>query len=240
MIKTRLLALSAVLSMATGSLFADVAPAAAPGALPVLVVQEVQTKDTDAYVAAIAKINALVKARIGVEHYRHVWEGDFAGSSSHGIFVVSSFASAAELYQDQDKLKNYPELDVILAQLKDQRHLGSSTLYKGIRNEGVYDGGVVYNTGIVCTDEPAYLKDLDALRAIFDAAGFKDAKLNLYRAIVGREKTTHLVVIAFPTGERLGEFLDALHDKGLLTDWNMEAAKVRTSISNGSYHEITK
>jgi hypothetical protein len=240
MIKTRLLALSAILSMATGSMFADAAPAAAPGALPVLVVQEVQTKDADAYVASIAKINALVKARIGVEHYRHVWEGDFAGSSSHALFVVSAFASATELYQDQDKLKNYPEMDVILAQIKDQRHLGDSTLYKGIRNEGVYDGGVVYNTGIAVTDEPAYLKDLDALRAIFDSSGFKDAKLNLYRAILGREKATHLVVIAFPTAVRLGEFLDALHDKGLLNDWNVEAAKARTSLTNGSYHEITK
>lgn len=236
--KKRLLALSAVLSMAACSLFAQTAPA--PGALPVLVVQDVQTRDPDAYVAMIAKINALVKARIGVEHYRHVWEGDFAGANSHVLFVVSTFASAAELYRDQDKLKNYPEMDVLLAQLKDMRHLGTSVLYKGIRNEGVYDGGVVYNTGIICSDEAAYLKALDGLKAIIDGAGFKDAKLNLYRAIAGREKETHLVVISFPTGVRLGEFFDALHDKGLLHDWNVEAAKIRTSVANGTYHEITK
>jgi hypothetical protein len=225
--------------MAAGSLFADAAPAA-PAANPVLVVQEVQTKNTDAYVAMIAKINALVKARIGVDTYRHVWEGDFAGSSSHALFVVSAFASAAELYQDQAKLKNYPEMDVLLAQLQDQRHLGASVLYKGIRNEGVYDGGVVYNTGVTCGNEPAYLKALDGLKAIIDASGFKDAKLNLYRAIAGREKETHLVVIAFPTPVRLGEFLDAIHDKGLLVQWNADAAQIRTVVANGTYHEITK
>ena len=232
MIKKRLLALSAAFSMAVGTLLAD--------GNPVLVVQEVQAKDSDAYVAMIAKINALAKARVGVDHYRHVWEGDFAGSSSHDLFVVSSFASAAEVYQTADKLKNYPEMDVLLAQLKDQRHLGPSTLYKGIRNDGVYEGGAVYNTGIVCTDEAAYLKALDGLKAILDANGFKDAKVNCYRAVAGREKTTHLVVISLPTGLRIGELFDALYDKGILNEWNVEAAKIRTVDSNGTYREITK
>lgn len=230
--KKKLLGLSAVFAMAVSTLLAD--------ANPVLVVQEVGAKDTEAYVAMIAKINALVKARIGVEHFRHVWEGDFAGANSHALFVVSTFASAAEMYQDQDKLKNYPEMDVLLAQLKDQRHLGPSELYKGIRNEGVYEGGAVLDTDIALTDEPAYLKALDGLRAILDANNFKDVKINLYRGIAGREKATHLVVISVASGVRLGELLDAIHDKGILNEWNAEAAKIRASLSNGTYHEITK
>lgn len=228
----RLLGLSAVLAMAVGSLIADPVPA--------LTVQEVGTKDADAYVAVIAKINALVKARTGVETYRHVWEGDFAGESSHNLFVVTSYPSAAAVYQMQDKLKNYPELDLLLEQLKGMRHLGPSTLYKAARNDGVYPGGAVFNTGIVCTDEAAYLKDLDDLKAIFDANGFKDAKISLFRAVSGRTKDTHLVVISLPTQLRTAELLDALSDQALLKDWYVTAAKVRTSMANGTYHEITK
>ena len=228
----RLLALSAVLAMAVGSLLADPVPA--------LVVQEVKAKDTEAYVAMIAKINALVKARTGVDTYRHVWEGDFAGEESHDLFIVSGFPSAAAIYEMQDKLKNYPEMDLLLQQLKDTRHLGPSTLYKTVRYDGVYPGGGVFNTDIVCTDEAGYLKTLDDLKAIFDANGFKDAHINLYRAISGRTNATHLVVISLPSQLRVAELLDALSDKALLKDWYVSAAKFRTSLSNGTYHEITK
>jgi hypothetical protein len=230
--KKKLLTLPAILAMAAGSLFADTKPA--------VFVQEVAANDTEAYVAMITKINALVKARTGIEHFRHVWEGDFAGDNSHGIFVVSTFASAAEIYQVRDKLKNYPEMDVLLEQLKGTRKLGSSELYKAVRNDGVYEGGAVFNTSITCTDEPAYLKDLDDLKAIFDANGFKDSKINLYREVAGRTKSTHLVVISLPTESRVAELLDALSDQDLLKDWYVTAAKVRTTLGNGTYHEITK
>jgi hypothetical protein len=36
-------------------------------------VQVVQTDDSDAYVDAITKVDALVKARTGIEKLRHVW-----------------------------------------------------------------------------------------------------------------------------------------------------------------------
>ena len=218
--------------MAVGSLLADATPA--------LVVQKVDAKDTEAYVAMITKINALVKARLGIEHYRHVWEGDFAGENSHGIFVVTSFPSVAAAYQSADKLKNYPEMDELLKQLKDMRHLGSSVLYKAVRNDGVYEGGAVYNTNISCSDEAAYLKALDGLKAIMDANGFKDVKVNLYRVVAGRSTSTHLVVISLPTEMRVGELLDAIVDQALLKDWNEMAAKIRTVVGNGTYHEITK
>ena len=222
----------AVFMMAVGTLLADTAPA--------LVVQLVQTTDSDAYVQAIAKVNALVKARTGIEKLRHVWLGDFAGDSSHGIFVVSEFPSAAAIYATQDKLKNYPEMDAQLARLKGLRHLGPSYLYKAVRYEGNYEGGAVFNTSIKCTDEAAYLKALDGLKAILVANGFKDAKVNLWRIASGMTESTHLVVIAFPTQTRVGELWDSLSDKNLLADWYVGAAKVRTSLQNGSYNEITK
>ncbi len=218
--------------MAVGTLLADTKPA--------LVVQVVQTDDSDAYVAAITKVNALVKARTGIEKLRHVWLGDFAGDSSHGIFVVSEFPSAAAIYTTQDKLKNYPEMDALLTRLKGMRHLGPSYLYKAVRYEGSYEGGAVFNTSIKCTDEAAYLKALDGLKAILVANGFQDAKVNLWRIVSGRSEATHLVVIALPSQARVGELWDSLADKDLLADWNVGAAKLRTTLHNGSYNEITK
>lgn len=218
--------------MAVGTLLADTKPA--------MVVQVVQTDDSDAYVAAITKVNALAKARTGIEKLRHVWLGDFAGDNSHGIFVVSEFPSAAAIYATQDKLKDYPEMDAQMARLKGMRHLGASYLYKAVRYEGGYEGGAVYNTSIKCTDEAAYLKALDGLKAILVENGFKDAKVNLWRIVSGRSESTHLVVIAFPSQARVGELWDSLSDKDLLADWNVGAAKLRTTLHNGSYHEITK
>ena len=222
----------AVFMMAVGTLLADTAPA--------FVVQVVQTDDSDAYVQAITKVNALVKARTGIEKLRHVWMGDFAGENSHGIFVVSEFPSAAAVYTTQDKLKDYPEMAALLAQLKGLRRRGPSYLYKAVRYEGNYEGGAVFNTSIKCTDEAAYLKALDGLKAILVANGFKDAKVNLWRIASGMTESTHLVVIAFPSQTRVGELWDSLTDKNLLADWYVGAAKVRTSLQNGSYNEITK
>ena len=224
--------LPAVFLLTAGMLLADTKPA--------LVVQVVQTEDSAAYVAAITKINALVKARTGIEKLRHVWEGDFAGESSHGIFVVSEFPSAAAIYAAQDKTKDYPEMDAMLAQLKGMRHLGPSFLYKAIRYEGVYEGGAVFNTNLKTTDEAGYAKALDGLKAILVANGFKEAKVNLWRIISGRTEATHLVVLSFPSQARVAELWDAIADKDILTEWNVGAAKLRTTLSNGSYHEITK
>ena len=229
--KTRYL-IPAVFMMAAAMVRADTKPA--------MVVQVVQTADTDAYVAMIAKINALAKARAGIERLRHVWEGDFAGENSHVTFVVSEYPSAAAIYATMDKLKDYPQMDVLLAQLRDMRHLGASYVYKAVRYEGIYEGGAVFNTSIRCTDEPAYLKALDDLKALFEANGFKDAKLNLWREVSGRTEATHLVIIALPSQARVAELWDAISDKGFMAEWNVGAAKVRTSLGNGSYHEITK
>ena len=119
----------AMLAMAVGPLFADTKPA--------MVVQVVKTDVPDLYVDLIAKDNALIKARTGVDRLRHVWVGDFAGESSHGIFVVSTYPSAAAIYQNDDKMKDYPEMDALFAQLNGIRHLGPSYLYKTVRYDGM-------------------------------------------------------------------------------------------------------
>jgi len=218
--------------MAAAPMFADADPA--------MVVQAVKTDDPEAYVDLIAKDNALIKARTGIERLRHVWVGDFAGESSHGIFVVSWYPSAAAIYQTDDKMKGYPEMDALMARFKSIRHLGASYLYKAVRNDGMYEGGAVFDTGIVCTDEAAYLKALDELKAILDANGFKDVRINLWRHAAGRSTATHLVVISLPSQLRVAELLDVIWDKALLKDWNAEAAKIRTTVGNGTYHEITR
>ena len=120
------------------------------------------------------------------------------------------------------------------------RKLGPSYLLKGVRWEGVYPGGAILNTSIACSDEPAYLKALDELRVLFDANGFKDAKLNLLRYMAGRENSTHLVVISFPSQVRVAELIDATTDTALLTAWNASVAKIRTTVHNGTYHEVTR
>jgi len=224
--------LPVILAMAVGSLFAQTKPA--------MVVQVIKTEDSDAYVAAITKINAVIKAKTGIEQLRHVWVGDFAGENSHGVFAVSSFPSAGAAAEVQEKLKDDPEIKVLLAQLKGIRQLGASSLYKSIRNDGGYPGGAVFNTGMVCTDEDGYVKALDGLKAIFDANGSKDAKVNLWRVVAGRSATTHLVVIALPSQARVAALLDSITDQGLLKEWNVGAAKLRTVVHNGTYHEITK
>lgn len=224
--------LSAVLATTFGALFAETNQA--------FVVQSVSTDDPDAYVAMITKINAAIKARTGLETLRHVWVGDFAGESSHGLFVVSSFASAQAEAEFTAKMKDDADTTALLAQLKGMRHLGSSRLYKAVRSEGIHDGGAVFNTYITCSDEAAYAKALDGLKAIFDANGFKDAKVNLWRVVAGRQDATHIVIISLPSRERVAELIDTLWDKALLKDWNVAAAKLRTSLGNGTFHEITK
>ncbi|MEO6002040.1 MAG: hypothetical protein ABIZ04_20735 [Opitutus sp.] len=218
--------------MAVGSLFAETQPA--------LVVQVVMTDDANAYAEKIVQANALIKAKTGLERLRHVWVGDLAGESSNTVFAVSQFASAAAAGQLQDKLQNDAESKAFMAELKAMRKLGPAYLYKGVRMEGMYEGGAVFNTAIVCTDEDAYAKSLDGLKAIFVAHGFKDAKLNLWRLAAGRSDTTHLVVISLPSQTRVGELLDAISDQALLKEWNVGAAKIRTTVRNGTYHEITK
>ncbi len=236
--QTRLLLASAILALAFGPLRAD--------PKPTLVVQNVTAADPDAYATVLAKANALIKARTGAERLRHLWVGDFAGPGSHTLVVTSLFDSAAASAALTEKFKNDAEMNAVLKEFKGIRTLGASYLYKAVRFEGLHDNGAVFVTDLTCSDEDAYAKALDGLKAIFDANGFKDAKLNLFRIAAGRgpaataDHSTHMVVISEPSQARLLEFIDAIQDKGLLKEWNVTAAKLRTSDGNSTWHEITK
>jgi hypothetical protein len=231
-VSSKLLVLPAVLAMAVGSLLAETQPA--------LVVQAVSTDDAEAYALKLVKGNELIKAKAGYDRLRHVWVGDYAGDDNPTVWVVSQFPSAQAANEFQEKLHGDAEVRAFLAELKPIRKLGGTYLYKAARLDGMYEGGAVFNTSITCTDEAAYLKALDGLKVIFEANGFKDARINLWRLVSGRTVATHLVVIALPSRARVGALLDLITDQGVLKDWYTLASKSRTSVGNGTYHEITK
>lgn len=230
--RSKLLSLVVALATAVGLHAADPKPA--------MVVQVVATEDAEAYATKLIKGNEIIKAKAGHEKLRRVFVGDAAGEYTQSVFVVSILPSAAAGAQLQEKLAHDAESVAFLSELKAIRKLGPQYLYKSVRNEGLYEGGACFNTSINCSDEDGYAKALDGLRTIFDSAGFKDAKLNLWRAASGRAESTHLVVISLPNRTRVAELIDLINDQNLLKDWNVAAAKLRTTVRNGTYHEITK
>ncbi|MEN9403854.1 MAG: hypothetical protein RL091_2557 [Verrucomicrobiota bacterium] len=207
---------------------------------PVMVVQAIQTEKTDEYLALLAKANLQIESVTGLKQLRHAWTGDFAGQDAHGLVVVSMFDSTAAAVAAQDKLMKDAGSAALMKEFAKIRKRGPQYLMKAQRWEGLYDGGAVFNTNVNVTDEAAYLKALDGLKAIFDANGFKDAKLNLLRVAAGREDATHIVVICFPNQMRVAELIDLISDTAVMKDWNAAAAKIRTVVHNGTYHEITK
>ena len=232
--KLRALLLPAILAMTFPLLHAETRIS------PAVIVQVILTEKPDEYLALLAQSNVRIKAVTGIDQLRRAWRGDFAGQDSHSLTVTSAYNSAAAGVYVADQLASDAEMNGLLQEFAKIRKLGPSYLLKGVRWEGVYPGGALLNTSIACSDEPAYLKALDELRVLFDANGFKDAKLNLLRYMAGRENSTHLVVISFPSQVRVAELIDATTDTALLTAWNASVAKIRTTVHNGTYHEVTK
>jgi hypothetical protein len=206
----------------------------------VMVVQQILTDDTNAYVKLLGEANVAVKARTGVADLRHAWVGEMAGQDSHALFVVSEYESAAAVAALDAKLDGDANIEAILARFAKIRKLGWSALFKAVRYEGLYEHGAAFITDINCSDEDAYVKALDGLKSIIEANGFKDAKLSLWRVASGRTNASHTVIIAFPSFARELEFIDVVHNKDVLKEWNVGAAKIRTTVSNGSYTEVTK
>jgi len=113
-------------------------------------------------------------------------------------------------------------------------------LYQAVRFDGTNKNGYVYTTLAAVTDEAGYLKSLDGLRAVLDRGGFKDTKINVYRALAGRTTHTHRVAISVPSAERLAALLDFLASDAPTAEWLASAAKFRTVVSNSTAREITK
>src|SRR6185436_3219010 len=96
------------------------------------------------------------------------------------------------------------------AELSQVRKLGKSTTLKAVRFDGRNPSGFHYNTRAVLTDEAAYLKALDGLRALLDSHGLKDVKINCYRVVAGRTDYAHMSSLNCPSAERRAALLDGI------------------------------
>src|SRR4051812_48797487 len=96
----------------------------------VMVVQQILTDDTNAYVKLLAEANVAVKARTGVDSLRHAWVGEMAGQDSHALFVVSEYESAAAVAALDAKLDGDASIEAILGRFAKIRKLGWSALFK--------------------------------------------------------------------------------------------------------------
>jgi hypothetical protein len=136
------------------------------------------------------------------------------------------------------------EADPALSEVRDHfraiRKLGGRTLYQCVRFDGSHPKNSVYTTVANLTDEAAYLGALNQLRSIFDQAGFKDAKINVYRVIAGRTSHTHRISISLPSADRLAALLDFTATDPKAGEWIAAQAKLRTVVANMTAQEITK
>jgi hypothetical protein len=132
------------------------------------------------------------------------------------------------------------DLETLQKQLRGTRQTGGRLLYQAVRFDGADRGGSLYNTLAVVTDEAGYLKALDQLRTIFDSAGFKDAKINVYRLLAGRTDHTHRINISLPNAERLAGLMDVLGTSHPVAEWLAASAKYRTVVSNSTSRELTR
>ena len=203
---------------------------------------DVETDDPSGYALWIQKYNEVAKAKLGIEQYLRVYESRFDTREEVGrVRAVASAASVAELTKNAMALENDPAIAALMAHMKPLRKISGRTLYQTLRFEGANPkGSANYNSLINVTDEAAYLKTLDQLRAIYDAAGFKDAQLACSRVLAGRSNHTHRIVISLPSQERLAGLLDMMANNQRLHDWRAEVAKYRTVVATFTSREITK
>jgi hypothetical protein len=164
----------------------------------------------------------------------------FDGEKSGAVRTVVAADSVAALTKANDALTGDPALHDIADHNRHIRKLGGRVLYQGVRFDGTHKNGYVYSTLVMVTDEPGYLKSLDGLRAIFDAKGFKDAKINAYRVLAGRTNYTHRVSITVPSNERLAAMLDMMAGDADLAAWLASAAKYRAVVANTTARDIIK
>ena len=206
----------------------------------VISIQDVETADANAYAAIVATSNAVAKAKLGIDTYIHVYASTFDGEKVGSVRAVTVADSVSSLIKSGAALQDDPDLAVTRDLLRNNRKLGARILYQGIRFDGTYKNATVYTTTANVSDEASYLKALDGLRAIFDAHGLADAKINAYRVLAGRSNHSHRVTISVPSPERLGVLLDFVASDSQMAEWFASAAKYRTVVANGTANEITK
>jgi hypothetical protein len=208
--------------------------------LPVISITQVDAKDAETYAVWIARMNEVMKTKTGAERTYRVYVGDAAGHDSGVLFAVSAAESFVALSKTAKLFAEDPDIQAVKLHMNAIREMGSRSVLKAVRFEGTHAGGHIYNSQVVVTDEAAYLKALDGLRALLDAHGMKDVKINTYRVIAGRTDYTHLVSINTASSEKIASVLDAVATEPWMAEWLASLAKMRTVVRNGTYHEITR
>ena len=203
-------------------------------------VVDIETDDPAGYAGLIAKYNEAAKARLKVDNYIRVYESGF-DSRTHGrVRAVISAPTISELMKNLQAMETEPAIVQLLGQLRGVRKMGARVLYRSVRFEGPAPKGAWnYNTLATVTDEEGYLKAIEELRSIFDAAGFKDVKMSVYRVVVGAADHTHRITISTPSQERLAAFLDSASSSEVRR-WMAGAARLRTVVATSTSREITK
>jgi len=206
----------------------------------VIAITDIQTDDATGYAEWVSKANELVKAKLGLDTYYHVYVTTFDGEKAGSVRLTSAAESVAALAKNAAALNADPAMRDITDRYRNIRKNGARVLYQGVRFDGTHKNAYVYSTTAMVTDEAGYLKALDGLRALFDSKGFKDAKINAYRVIAGRKDHTHRVSIALPTNERLAAWLDLIATDAQLAAWLADAAKFRTVVASTTSRDIVK
>ena len=165
---------------------------------------------------------------------------NFDGAKTGSVRLVTAAESVSALAKNNAALAGDAALTDFANRLRTISKLGARVLYQSVRFDGTYKGSYVYSTTARVTDEAGYLKALDGLRALFDAKGFQDAKINVYRVLAGRTNFTHRVSIAVPSNERLAAMLDFLGSDAQMAAWLADAAKYRTVVGNMTSHDIVQ
>jgi hypothetical protein len=206
----------------------------------VIAIQDIETDDPSGYATWVATTNAVAKAKLGLDTYIHVYVSTFDGEKVNSVRAVTVADSVAALTKSGAALQNDPDLAETRNHLRAMRKLGARVLYQGIRFDGTYKNGTVYTTIANVSDEAAYLKALDGLRALYDAHGLQDVKINAYRVLAGRTNHTHRVTLAVASADRLAALLDFVASNPQMAEWLASAAKYRAVVANGASNEITK
>jgi hypothetical protein len=206
----------------------------------VISIQEILTDDPTTYAAVIAESNAFAKAKLGIDPYVRVYVSVYDGEKTNSVRAVIAADSVADLNKNFNALQNDPDMAATRAKLMAARKLGARTLYQAIRFDGTYKHNSVYTTTANVSDEAGYLKALDGLRALYDAHGFSDIKINAYRVLAGRTNHSHRVTLTAESPDRLAALLDFVANDDAMHAWLADAAKYRTVVGNGTANEITK
>jgi hypothetical protein len=206
----------------------------------VIAIQDVETADPTLYAAVVGGSNAVAKAKLGIDTYIHVYVSTFDGEKVNSVRAVTVADSVAAMTKAAAALQNDPDLAETRDHLRAIRKLGARVLYQGIRFDGTYKNSSVYTTTANVSDEAGYLKALDGLRAIYDAHGLQDVKINAYRVLAGRTNHSHRITLSTPSPDRLAALLDFVSTDPSMAEWLASAAKYRTVVANGTSNEITK